>query len=122
VPSLPQTSRPTLSLPQRAPGITCLAFKRHHAGTLRGFADLHLPGLRLKLFDCPTHEANGTRWVGLPAKPRLDRDKQLVREANGKPSYATVLQWDDDTVRKRFSAAAVEAVEAYDTLAFDGER
>ena len=113
--------RPEPSTLPRPPGITCLSFKRVRSGGLVGFANLHIPAMRIKLFACPVQQSNGKRWVGVPSKPQLDRDRQLVRGENDKPLYSQVVAWDSTEVRNRFSDAAVAAVLAYDPGAFDQE-
>ncbi|WP_046867484.1 hypothetical protein [Microvirga massiliensis] len=99
--------------------ITCLTFKPHVSGSLRGFADLHYRSARLKLIGCTVHESHGSRWVELPGKAQLDRERRLVTDDRGKIQYVLVITWDNDQVRRAFSKAAVAAVLTYAPWAFD---
>jgi hypothetical protein len=60
----------------------CTKFVPLERGALRGFADLELDS-GLVIHDARLMESSGKRWVNLPGKPQLDRDKNLVRGANG---------------------------------------
>jgi hypothetical protein len=101
--------------------ITCLSFKAHRSGSLVGFADFHLLKLRQKLRGCSVHQSGDRRWVQLPAKPQLDRNRDLVRDDRGKLQYLPVIEWDSDAVGQAFSDLAVEALLAYAPEAFDRE-
>jgi len=93
--------------------VVCTAFKPFERNTLKGFADLWLRGARLNIRGCAVHEKNGKRWVQLPAKPQLDKDRELIRDAGGKIQYAPVMEFDSREVADRFNAAALKAVEAF---------
>jgi hypothetical protein len=97
------------------PSVTVLAFSPiTRRGSLVGFADLHLPRHRMKLFSCTVHEQNGSRWVGLPARTWVDRDGNLVRDQDtGKPKYQPILQFDSKDILNAFSDAAISALDAY---------
>ena len=56
---------------------------------------------------------DGRRWVQLPAKPQLDKDRQLVRDDAGKVQYARVMEFDSKEVADRFNAAALKAIEDF---------
>ena len=60
--------------------LICAAWKPFERNTLRGFADLWLRTARLNIKGCAVHEKNGRRWVQLPARPQLDKDRNLVRD------------------------------------------
>jgi hypothetical protein len=102
--------------------ITCLAFKPHVSGSLRGFADFHYPAARLKLIGCTVHESHGRHWVELPTKPQLDRERRLITDDRGKIKYVSAIAWDSDQVRRAFSRAAVAAVLTYAPWAFDQQQ
>ena len=93
--------------------VTCTAFKPFQRDTLQGFADLWLRSARLNIRGCAVHERNGKRWVQLPARPQLDKDRQLVRDDADKIQYATVLEFDSREVADRFNAAALKAIEDF---------
>ena len=93
--------------------VTCTAFKPFERNTLKGFADLWLRTARLNIRGIAVHEKNGKRWVQLPARPQLDKDRQLVRDDAGKIQYAAVLEFDSREVADHFNAAALKAIEDF---------
>ena len=95
------------------PPVICTGFQPFERNTLRGFADLWLQGARLNIRGCAVHEKNGKRWIQLPARPQLDKDRQLVRDDSGKIQYSKVLDFDSREVADRFNTAALKAVEAF---------
>ena len=106
---------------QRSSGsISCLAFTPiDRRGSLVGFADLHILGYRIRLFSCTVHEQNGKRWVGLPGRPWVNSNGELVRdETTGKVKYQPVLAFDSKDILDRFSVAAITAIKSYDVGAF----
>ena len=94
--------------------LECTDWRPCERGTLRGFADLILPSLHLEIRDCAVHEKNGKRWVQLPARPQLDRNRELVRDPTGKIQYATILKFRDHPTSIAFSAAAIMAIQAFE--------
>ena len=80
--------------------------------TLRGFVTLYLEPSGLVLNDCTLHRMpDGRQWIGLPAKPQLDRDGQHRKDpATGKPLYVPVVEIQGKEARERFQAAALAAV------------
>ena len=94
-------------------------FKPLRSNTLFGFATIVLPELHLRILDATVHESHGKRWIGLPAKPQIDRDGAARRDARGKVAYTAVLQFTDREVGDAFSARALEALLARYPRAFD---
>lgn len=91
----------------------CIAYRPSAAGHRVGFADIEMPsGIIVR--DCGYHvaESTGRRWVIPPARPVLDDDRRLAMR-NGRPDYAPVIDFRDANVRRRWSAAAVTAIEEY---------
>ena len=79
-------------------------------GSLLGFLSLHLDS-GLVLRDCSVHRASdGRLWLGLPAKPQLDREGRQARDINGKRIYEPVVEIDDKARREIFQTQAVAAV------------
>ena len=93
--------------------VICTAWKPFERNTLRGFADLWLRAARLTIKGCAVHEKNDKRWVQLPAKPQLDKERNLVRDADGKVQYVKMMDFDSKEVADRFNAAAVKAIEDF---------
>ena len=93
--------------------VICTAWKPFERNTLKGFADLWLRAAHLNIRGCAVHEKNDKRWVQLPAKPQLDSDRNLLRDASGKIRYAKVIEFDSREVADRFNAAALKAIEDF---------
>jgi hypothetical protein len=90
-------------------GVECVEFKPMERGTLRGFATVRIPSMRLTIKDVAVHDKDGRQWAQLPAKPQLDRDRQLVMK-DGKVQYVPILLFDSREVSDAFSAAVLRAV------------
>jgi hypothetical protein len=90
----------------------CLKFTPLEKGALRGFCDLALDS-GMTLHDCTLMESSGKRWVGLPGKPQLDREKNAVKDQTGKVKYVSVVSIPDPTRRELFSNTALIAIDAF---------
>lgn len=88
------------------------SFKPLRSNTLHGFADVVIPEVSLRIREASVHESHGKRWVGLPAKPQIDRDGVVRRDERGKILYAAVLQFTDWAAAEAFSAQAIAALVA----------
>ena len=89
------------------PSIVCIGFTpASKPGYLRGWAELHLPRIKLRLHSCPCFVSNEGAWVNLPSK-------EIGKDAAGKARYAAQLEWNTRGIQDAFSAAAVAAVDAY---------
>jgi len=65
--------------------IACTDFRPFHRNTLRGFATVKLPDLRLTIRDIAVHQhTSGSRWAQLPAKPMIDNAGVAKRTAEGR--------------------------------------
>ncbi len=93
--------------------LRCTDWRPFARNTLEGFAAFHIPAMCLTIRDCAVHRKNDRRWVQLPARPMLDDSRELVRDATGKVQYATILRFDSREVGDAFSAAALQALDAY---------
>ncbi len=94
--------------------IICTDWRCCERNTLRGFADFLLPTIKLHIRDCAVHESHGKHWVQLPARPQLDQKRELVRGANGKVQYATILTFDSTEAAANFNEAALRALQDYE--------
>ncbi len=92
------------------PAITLLGWRPQRQHSLRGFAAIRF-WFGLVLHDCPVHVTGDRIWAGLPGKPQIDRDGQVILEG-GKRKYAPVAEIPDRAVRDRFSDAVVALVQA----------
>ena len=99
--------------------VTCIDFTPYTRNTLRGFATIRLPELKLIVHDVAVHQhENGSRWVGLPSKPLLDKNGVARRGPAGKIEYAQLFEFEGRETRDAFSRAVVAAVLAFAPLAF----
>jgi hypothetical protein len=79
-------------------------------GSLRGFATVEISSIGLKIIDVPVlTSANGV-WATLPSKPELDSEGRRKIDINGKPTWASVVEWKSRELRERFSDAVIAAV------------
>jgi hypothetical protein len=79
--------------------------------SLRGFFTLALAS-GVVIHDCSLHERDGKRWVQLPGKPILGADRrQLTTPKTGKPAWATVVEIPNSSIRAKFQAAALAALD-----------
>jgi hypothetical protein len=105
-------------------GLSCIGFKPiTGSSTLKGFADLHIGLWHLRIFGCACHAKGDKRWVQLPARPQLDKEGHAVRDDAGKVRYYPAISFDDDETRRRFSDAAIAALDSYTNGSWrEGER
>jgi hypothetical protein len=101
--------------------LVCTEWRPLVRNTLRGFAQIEIKELRLKIHDIAIHEKDGRRWAQLPAKPQI-RDGTLVTDDSGKTQYYPVMSFDSREVANAFSAAVVAAVLKHAPHAFDADQ
>lgn len=94
-------------------------FKPVRSNTLVGFVDLRITEMHLRIKEATVHQSHDRRWVGLPAKPQIDRQGVARRDERGKIAYASILQFADKATSDAFSTQVIQALlEAY-PRAFD---
>ena len=93
--------------------IICTDWRPCERNSLRGFADFLLPAYGLNVRDVAAHESHGKKWVQLPARPPLDRNRELVREDNGRVRYATILTFETPDAAAEFNDAAMRALQDF---------
>jgi hypothetical protein len=84
-----------------------IAWRTLVKGALRGFATVELP-IGLRIADCPVLVSKGKAWASLPSKPVHDGRQKI--NANRKPAYVAVLEWNTRTLQDQFSTTVVELV------------
>jgi hypothetical protein len=94
------------------------AFKPMRSNTLYGFATIFIPELRLKIVDLTVHKKNEARWVGLPAKPQIDRSGNVRRDDRNKILYSPVIEFTDKPTRDAFSARVIKSLLEFAPAAF----
>lgn len=107
------SARPFASGAPPAPRIVAANFKPLARNSLVGFCALTLIDIGLVIEDVTVHRKNEERWIGMPARPVLTKDRQLeVDPATGKIRYASIPNFTDASSRRKFQDAAVAAVRA----------
>lgn len=94
------------------------AFTPRRSNTLVGFCAVVVPELHLKILDLSVHEKNESRWVGLPAKPQINRDGTVRRDDRGKTAYTPILEFTDKATRDAFSARVIASLLEFAPAAF----
>lgn len=89
--------------------ISIVEFKPLRRGSLLGFATINVQQMRMTIRDVTVHESHGKRWASLPSKPQVGRDRELVKDADGKLKYSPVFEFDSRAVSDAFSAAVLAA-------------
>jgi hypothetical protein len=87
--------------------VEVLAFKPHVKNTMKGWLDLALPAVGLKLLGCTLHEKNGSRWIGLPAREYQD---------NGVRRWAPIVDTLSKEAREALQKAALAALDAHESV------
>jgi hypothetical protein len=90
--------------------VTLLAWKPLRRNSLRGFAKVRV-GRTLILHDVAVHQAGERRWAQPAAKPQIDKDGAIKRDATGKPLYVPIVEWTDREAADAFSVGVVDAIE-----------
>ena len=98
--------------------LVCAEWRPLVRNTLRGFAQIEIKELRLRVYDIAIHEKDGRRWAQLPAKPQI-RDGTLVTGDDGRVQYYPVMSFDTREVADAFSRAVIAAVLEHSPRAFD---
>ena len=78
--------------------------------------------MHLRICDITAHEKNGKRWVGLPAKPRVERSGSIRKNERGKTVYVSMLEFTDRETRDAFSARVIASLLEFAPSAFSLRR
>jgi hypothetical protein len=78
-----------------------------------------IPEMRFRIKEASVHQSHGRRWIGLPAKPQIDREGRVRHDDRGKTLYTSVLQFTDKTTSDAFSERAIAALLESFPHAFD---
>lgn len=100
--------------------LVCLDWRACERNTLLGFANINVKEMRYTFYDVAVHEKNGKRWAQLPSKAQINKDREVIKDGEGKIKYAPVGAWDNKRVADAFSEAVIRAVD--DFLARRGQR
>jgi hypothetical protein len=89
--------------------VECVDWRPLSKGTLLGFAQIRIPEIALLIHDVALHRKNESVWVQLPSKSWI-KDGAIVRDADGKPKFLPVVEFDRTEVRAAFSERVIAAV------------
>jgi hypothetical protein len=90
--------------------VRLIGWKHVPRSQLRGYATVEITSIGLRIVDVPVLIGSNGPWATLPEKPALDRDGRRKLDTNGKPEWATVVEWKSRELRQGFSDAVVAAV------------
>jgi hypothetical protein len=93
--------------------VDIIEFKAFESNTLRGFLTIRIVGLDLIVADLTIHDQAGKRWVGLPGKIQVDRERKVILGPNGRPAYTPVLRFASTAAGNRFRDAVLAALDAH---------
>jgi hypothetical protein len=116
-----QSHQITESIDIMKTSIVCASWRPLHKNTLRGFAEIQIRELRLKVKDIAVHQKADRCWAQLPARPRIDGGK-AVTDAEGGVQYFPIMAFDDRATADAFSGAVIDAVLRHDPHALDEDR
>lgn len=102
-----------MSAPNGKVTVACLDWRSVERGTLLGFANIHIKEIRLTIRDVALHQKNEKRWASLPSKAQISKERELIKDSEGKIKYAPVLEFDNKRVADAFSEAVVRAIDAF---------
>lgn len=88
-------------------------FKPYERASLRGFLTVRIVELDLSISDLTVHEQNGKRWIGLPGKPQIDRDRKVITGADGKIVYVPILKFASRQAADAFRDSVLVAFDAW---------
>src|SRR5262245_6352330 len=98
--------------------LECVEFKPFAKNTLRGFATILIPSIRLRIKDVAIHTKGESQWAALPAKPQI-KDSKVVVSAEGKAQYTNILEFADRPTGDAFSRTAITAVLKFNPQALE---
>lgn len=78
-------------------------------GAWRGWLIVMQPSGQ-RIHDCGLFERDGHWWVAPPSKPRLGRDGQQRRDANGKAQWSPVVSFATKELADKWSDAVLAAL------------
>jgi DNA-binding cell septation regulator SpoVG len=93
--------------------VTRWAPVRNPSGATRAYFSVELPsGLVVNDLRLMAGKKGGGHWIGMPARPMLDRDGNPKRDENGKAIWNDTIEFRDRETRDRFAELILEALRA----------
>jgi hypothetical protein len=84
--------------------VRCESFRSDEHGGLRGFCDLVIQPLGVRLFSCKLFVSGGREWIELPSRQY---------ESNGKSKWARTIDFTTRSALESFQSAALEAIRQF---------
>jgi hypothetical protein len=84
------------------------AIMSNPASSLRGYVKVQVGGLIFH--GTAVGISHGKAWAMLASKPRVGRGGNLMQDDAGKLLYSPVVEWANADIRRRFSAAVINAL------------
>jgi len=81
--------------------VEVLSFKPFNSKTLKGWLDVVIPSLGMKISGFGLHEREGERWLSLPSREY---------ESGGERKFAPIIEFSDKDSREAFQKAALIAL------------
>jgi len=96
----------------RSVGVVVEDFRPLQKNTLRGFVRARLQSGMI-IGDVAIHVGGDNKtWAAPPSKPLIDREGQVLRDADGKVRYVPLITFASRELRDRFSEAVLDALRA----------
>jgi DNA-binding cell septation regulator SpoVG len=92
--------------------ISCIKFRPFERGSIRGFADLALDNNGLVLHGVTVMETDGRRWISLPSKLAVDKDKNPITK-DSKRVFNPIVSIPDRAMLELFSNSAINAIDRF---------
>lgn len=89
--------------------VEILNWRAYQSNTLQGFLNIRIVELDLEINELTVHSSNGKRWIGLPGKPQIDKERKVIVGTNGKPAYTPILKFSAKEAGDQFSAIVLAA-------------
>ena len=84
--------------------VEVLHFKPFNSKTLKGWFDIAIPSLGMKISGFGLHERDGERWLSLPSREY---------ESGGERKFAPIVEFADKDSRDTFQRSALTALDAF---------
>ena len=91
--------------------VVVIDYRSHPSGALKGFVTVETPS-GFTISGIAVFSQAGSRWCGLPQKPRLSNGK-AVRSKEGGLVCDPIIEIRDRTRKEAFDAAVLDALDRY---------
>lgn len=91
--------------------IEIIAFRKLVKNTLQGFVTVRMTKIGIEIRDITVHEKNGKRWLGMPAKPQIDKTGSPIKDSNGKSKYVFIIDFYEKSFKEKFQEAVLNELQ-----------